>query len=64
MSDRTEREPSYDEYWAWEIERRLRAIEDGTVEWIPGHKIAAMLDAVIRGESIKEARRHIEPDGE
>ncbi|MEX0782351.1 MAG: addiction module protein [Dehalococcoidia bacterium] len=41
-------DPDHEAKWAAEIERRVRQVESGTVEWIPGSKVRAMLDAVIR----------------
>jgi putative addiction module component (TIGR02574 family) len=48
-----DRHPDYDEYWSEEIKRRLDEIAAGTVEMIPGRQVAAMMDAVIRGEPVR-----------
>lgn len=38
-----EKEPGYDEAWEAEIERRLKEIDDETVEMIPGEQVMAEL---------------------
>lgn len=48
LLDTLEPDPDNEAKWAAEIERRVRQIEAGNVEWIPGSKVRAMLDAVIR----------------
>ena len=44
-SARTARERKIDEAWAIEIERRLKEIEDGTVELIPAEDVIRELRA-------------------
>ncbi len=47
-----EKEPGYDEAWGAEIERRIKEIDDGTVEMIPGDRVMAELRERLRGRRV------------
>ena len=41
-------EAEWDELWADEAERRLREVEEGKVQMIPGEKVMARVRAILR----------------
>jgi putative addiction module component (TIGR02574 family) len=47
-----EKEPGYDEAWEAEIERRIKEIDDGTVEMIPGEHVMAELRERLRARRV------------
>jgi putative addiction module component (TIGR02574 family) len=47
-----EKEPGYDEAWEAEIERRIKEIDDGTVEMIPGEQVMAELQERLRARRV------------
>ncbi len=47
-----EKEPGYDEAWGAEIGRRMKEIDDGTVEMIPGDRVMAELRERLRGRRV------------
>jgi putative addiction module component (TIGR02574 family) len=47
-----EKEPGYDEAWEAEIQRRLKEIDDGTVELIPGETVMAELRERLRARRV------------
>ena len=48
LLDTLDPDPEVEARWAEELERRVRQIEAGNVEWVPGSKVREMLDAAIR----------------
>jgi putative addiction module component (TIGR02574 family) len=46
-----EKEPGYDEAWEAEIERRIKEIDDGTVELIPWSEVRKLMAERVRGRT-------------
>jgi putative addiction module component (TIGR02574 family) len=47
-----EKEPGYDDAWEAEIQRRIKEIDDGTVEMIPGEQVMAELQERLRARRV------------
>jgi putative addiction module component (TIGR02574 family) len=46
-----EKEPGYDEAWETEIERRIKEVDDGTVETIPWSEVRKRMSERVRGRT-------------
>ncbi len=46
-----DKEPGYDEAWGAEIERRMKEIDDGTVEMIPWSEVRKRMSERVRGRT-------------